>query len=97
MRRKAFSARECFSVCLCESKLWVCSSTTFYGKVSFPPLCPQRLPETDRACKLLCCAVLRSVYVCVCVCECLDVCGTDAAGLREQHRKRQSSDRVRDS
>lgn len=61
----------------------VCSSATFYGKVSFPPLCSQRLPDTDRACRLLC-------SVCVCVC----VWRAYAAGFREQHRKRQSSDRV---
>lgn len=42
-------------MCLCESKVWVCSSATFYGKVSFPPLCPQRLPDTDRACRLCVC------------------------------------------
>lgn len=58
-----FQPVECFSVCLCESKVWVCSSATFYGKVSFPPLCPQRLPDTDRACSL-----------CMCVCVWSSVC-----------------------
>lgn len=65
------------SVSVCESKVEVCSSATFYGKVSFPPLCPRRLPDIDRACRL-----------------CVYVCRTDAAGFKEQHRKRQSSDRV---
>lgn len=52
-------------MCVCESKVWVCSSATFYGKVSFPPLCPQQLPDTDKACR---------VCVCVCVVE-FSVCG----------------------
>lgn len=60
------------------------SSATFYGKVSFPPLCPHRLPDTDGACS-----------VCVCVCGgVLCVWRTDAAGFREQHRKRLGSDSV---
>lgn len=50
------------SVSVCESKVEVCSSATFYGKVSFPPLCLQQLPGIDRACGLCVC-----VYVCMCV------------------------------
>lgn len=38
------------SACVCVShKLWVCSLATFYGKVSFPPLCSSLLPDPDRA------------------------------------------------
>lgn len=37
-----------------ESKLCG-SSATFYGKVSFPPLCPHWLPDTGRAlCECVC-------------------------------------------
>lgn len=66
------------SVCLYESKVWVSSSATFYGKVSFPPLCLQRLPDTDRVCRLLC-GGEQTLLV------------SEAAGL---HRKRESSDCV---
>lgn len=64
MRRKAFSALRVFQcVFVSESKVWVCcSSATFYGKVSFPPLCPQRLPDTDRACRLCVCVENRRCW-----------------------------------
>lgn len=40
-------------MCVCVSqKCGSVARATFYGKVSFPPLCPQRLPDTDRACRL---------------------------------------------
>lgn len=82
MSRKAFSARDRFSVFVCESNVWVCSSAGFYGKVSFPPLCSQRLPDTLRACKLLC----------SCMCVSVELCR--AAGFTEKYRKKLSSDCV---
>ena len=89
MRRKAFSALECFNVCLCVSQK--CGSAAarlhFMGK------------SVSHHCVLSGCQTLTGLVGCVCVCVCVRarVCvwRTDAAGFREQqHRKRQSSDRV---
>lgn len=40
-------------------KIRVYSSATFYGKVSFPPLCSRRLPDTDEARGLPCSVCVR--------------------------------------
>lgn len=71
MWRKAFLPLNYFTVFQYESQVWLCSSAPFYGKVSFPPLCLQQLPDTDKACRLL----RSALYVCVCarVCVCKPV------------------------